>query len=148
MIDVSAASSWVEPAQGLIRPTTQPPPPQTLLLHTAMGFSLTIQGLIDEPLFVFQPCTFLNLKSQFILGKCKRRRRRMRGRELKKNFRTSLFFFFFVTLCLHSSVIHRCSVHPSLTFINCVTLKAAGSWCSHAHKKISTISLEERYHRK
>lgn len=41
------------------------------MLRAAVGFSLFIQGrLIDEPLFVFQPCTFLNLKSQFILGKC------------------------------------------------------------------------------
>lgn len=92
MIDVSAVSPWVEPAQGLIRPATQPPHPHPLLLHTAVGFCLTIQGWIDEPLFVFQPCTFLNLKSQFILGKRKRKRRMRRRRELKKNFRTFLFF--------------------------------------------------------
>lgn len=72
-IDVGAASPWVELAQGLIRDQRRTPP-QLPSLHTAIGFSLTIQGLIDEPLFVFQPCTFLNLKSQFILSKHKRRR--------------------------------------------------------------------------
>lgn len=88
------------------RPTTHPS------LHTAIGFSLTIQGLIDEPLFVFQPCTFLNLKSQFILGERERRR------EQKKNFKTRSFFFLsFSTPCQRSSVIHQLSKHfvsPSL----------------------------------
>lgn len=83
-IDVYAASPWVELAQGLIR-EQQHTPPQTSSFHNATGFSLTIQGLIDEPLFVFQPCTFLNLKSQFILGK------HIRRRERKKNFKTPFF---------------------------------------------------------
>lgn len=87
------------------RPTTQPSttPPS---LHTAIGFSLTIQGLIDEPLFVFQPCTFLNLKSQFILGKCKRRRRV--GEKLQNSF---IFIF---SPRQRSGVIRELFVYPSL----------------------------------
>lgn len=86
-------------AQGLIREQQPPLHPSPLhpsippLLHAAVGFSFFIREkrgrggeggggwgwgggrLIDEPLFVFQPCTFLNLKSQFILGKRRGRRR-------------------------------------------------------------------------
>lgn len=50
-IDVYAASSWVELAQGLIR-DQQHTPPRAPAFHSAIGFSLTIQGLIDEPLCI------------------------------------------------------------------------------------------------
>lgn len=98
-IDVCAASPWVELAQGLIRDQQRTPPlPPPPLLPTAIGFSFTIQGLIDEPLFVFQPCTFLNLKSQFILGECKRRRE-LKKKNKKKKGRNFWTVFFSLVAC-------------------------------------------------
>lgn len=124
-IDVYAASSWVELAQGLIR-DQQHTPPRAPAFHSAIGFSLTIQGLIDEPLSVFQPCTFLNLKSQFILGK------HIRRREKKKNFKT-LFFF---TPCQHSIVIHKLSEH---SLINCLR-------ASHMSRALTTTKAEAQWY--
>lgn len=58
-------------------PSLPPPPPPSTAAHS---YSV----LIDEPFFVFQPCTFLNLKSPFILGKRQQR---------EKKIRHKIFFF-------------------------------------------------------
>ena len=71
------------------RPTAPKPLPS--LSHGHRIYS-HYSALIDEPLFVFQPCTFLNLKSPFILGKRKRKGRIRRGEGGRKKTYSLRFF--------------------------------------------------------
>lgn len=142
MIDVSAASPWVKPAQGLIRLAKQAPhPPAPVTPHSHRIFS-HYSGADRWASFCISAVHFLKSEKPIHLGQTqKEKEEEAATKEKLQNF--SFFFSssLLLTACVQVSLVgtRRAPASPLS-----IASPRRRRWCSPLTKRIHTVSLVER----